>query len=519
MKTPFLELAENVNKLKIKATGYDLNNYKTMLKNVLIRLNDYFVKNGFYEYNDYSQLIDMLITNPKYYFQINSKLPQNVRGRFYKSTIKNNGYIEINRNSFYDLENTEGYLCHEFIHLISLGMDYITYFDNGKKVEIVLPDNVGLKAGYKKYYLKDGKTETQILTYSDLCANSFLKEGLTELLKQQIYDVMSSTPTYQIQTRFIEFLNFASGCKLEQSFKDFLQGDLVTYKKALTKEEYSKLDNELKLFLEEYKTNKDLYSCKHYINANGIVVKMALRQFEKTKPSMQQFLEYIDSLAKKVIVFNKENFLENSINSAIKIFNKNITRNKKATTEFIEKYKSLLNSKEQEVWYSYPANSRKGFKLNGFNEDIYFMLNPNSKIIQANLYDTNLTSLLLPEKYNVVYSLGNNSIEQNKILISRIDKKSFNYQQGNLVRIVNFDNDKCVVLDEEGKVIDSGYIALHKNKGFKEEEYKKEVVRFNGFLDKCLAEKREHILENNNLKDEKTNLKIESKEETDFCNI
>ena len=94
MKTPFLELAENINKLKIKATGYDLSNYKTMLKNVLIRLNDYFVKNGFYKYNDYSQLIDMLITNPKYYFQINSKLPTSVRGRFYKSTIKNSGHIE-----------------------------------------------------------------------------------------------------------------------------------------------------------------------------------------------------------------------------------------------------------------------------------------------------------------------------------------------------------------------------------------------------------------------------------------
>lgn len=79
-------------------------------------------------------------------------------------------------------------------------------------------------------------------------------------------------------------------------------------KKALTKEEYSKLDNELKLFLEEYKTNKDLYSCKHYINANGIVVKMALRQFEKTKPNMQQFLEYIDSLAKKLLFLIKKTF-------------------------------------------------------------------------------------------------------------------------------------------------------------------------------------------------------------------
>ena len=519
MKTPFLELAENVNKLKIKATGYDLNNYKTMLKNVLIRLNDYFVKNGFYEYNDYLQLIDMLITNPKYYFQINSKLPTSVRGRFYKSTIKNSGHIEINRNSFYDLENTEGYLCHEFIHLISLGMDYITYFDNGKKVEIVLPDNVGLKAGYKKYYLKDGKTETQILTYSDLCANSFLKEGLTELLKQQIYDVMSSTPTYQIQTRFIEFLNFASRCKLEQSFKDFLQGDLVTYKKALTKEEYSKLDNELKLFLEEYKTNKDLYSCKHYINANGIVVKMALRQFEKTKPSMQQFLEYIDSLAKKVIVFNKENFLENSINSATKIFNKNITRNKKATTEFIEKYKSLVNAKEQEIWYSYPINRNKGFKLNGFSEEIYYLGDLSTKKVQANLYDTNLTSLLLPEKYNVVYSLGNNSIEQNKILISRVDKKSFKYQQGNLVRIVNFDNDKCDVLDENGKIIDSGYIVPYKNKALKEEEYKKEVADFSNFFDKCLDEKREHILANNNSVQKSNPEQNNIEEDSNLCNI
>ncbi len=246
---------------------------------------------------------------------------------------------------------------------------------------------------------------------------------------------------------------------------------------------------------------------------------MALRQFEKTKPNMQQFLEYIDSLAKKVIVFNKENFLENSINSAIKIFNKNITRNKKATTEFIEKYKSLVNAKEQEIWYSYPINRNKGFKLNGFSEEIYYLGDLSTKKVQANLYDTDLTSLLLPEKYNVVYSLGNGSVGENKILISRIDKKSFKYQQGSLVRIVNFDNDKCDVLDENGKIIDSGYIVPYKNKALKEEQYKNEVADFSNFFDKCLDEKREHILANNNSVQKSNPEQNNIEEDSNLCNI
>lgn len=516
MEKPFLELSNNVNRLKIKATGYDLSSYKHYLKNVFLRLHNYFEENNFYDFNDYNRLLDILIIKQDYFFSIDDKLPARIRGRFYKSNARESGLISLSRKDFYNMEDTEGCLCHEIIHLISTGMDFITYKDGNNLVEIVVPDNVGLKAGYKKTYFKN-TTKTEILTFNELGKNNFLKEGLTELLKQQIYGKQEARPAYEVQTTFIEFLNFASGCSLKQAFKDFLQGDLVTYKKALTKAGYDSLYKELNLFLEEYEANEDLFSCEHYIKANGIVAGMALRQFEKTKPTMKQFVEYINILATKVVVFDKENFYENTVNSAVKIFNQNITRNRYATEKFKEEYAKLLSFKEQQIWYSYTSKSIKGFKLNGLSEEIYFLPDKNGHNVQANLGDTDLTPLLLPMQYGVTYSFGNSSSE-NKLLISRIEDNKYKYQQGSTQRIVTFDGYKCKVLDENGKVVDEGYISTYKNSTLKQAQYDDAVSHFNKFLDDCLLEKEENKLKNSNVenKDEQelknTNAELEAEE-------
>ena len=306
MSMPFLDLANNLGGFKVKAKGYELDMYRRHLKNMLLNMNTYFLKNNLYEANEYEMLINLLVNSYAYTFEIHKNLPTTTRGRFAKALGIATGVVALNQNYFYNGEETEGYLCHEFIHLITTGLDFITYKIENGRVEIVVPDNNRLKGGYKKTYINGENPVTEILKYSDLGENNFLKEGLTEKLKQQIYPDPISPAAYPVETNFVDILNFICNLNERDCFIEFLRGDLVTYKKVLTKDVFEQMQRELKLHFDNEDTKHNYTESVHYKNALALVVKAGCRQFDKTRPSVESFVKFVEELSAKLLICDNE---------------------------------------------------------------------------------------------------------------------------------------------------------------------------------------------------------------------
>ena len=506
MSMPFLDLANNVGGFKIKAKSYELDLYRKHLKNMLLNMNTYFVKNGLYVANEYEMLTNLLINSYAYTFEVHKNLPDKIRGRFAKALGISTGSVLLNEKYFYNEEETEGYLCHEFIHLITTGLDYITYKTENGKVEIVVPDNNRLKAGYKKTYV-DGKcVSTEILKYSDLGENNFLKEGLTEKLKQQIYPHYLSPKSYPVETNFVDILNFISGFELKDCFMEFLRGDLVTYKKVLTKDVFEHIQKELKLHFDNDNTKHNHTESVHYKNALELTIKAGCRHFDKTRPTVESFIKFVDDLSSMLLVCDKEMLYNSTIDYAVKVFNNSVTKNKHKTEAFKLKYKKYIEDKSMELWYKNTKNAEKGFKLWGLSEDIYFLPNYSCKEpASVWIYEMNLTPCLMPSVVGHSTVFGNGTNEQ-KIIIKRESENSVSYTQGDMKRIVKFEGVSVIVVDENEKVVDLGYLSSFQNEKFKHhiaEETKLKLIEF----------KQQCILEKNSTVTTESNGFIESQEE------
>ncbi len=468
MSMPFLDLANSIGGFKIKAKGYDLDTYRRYLKNMLLNMNTYFSKNKLYDANEYGMLLNLLVNSYAYTFEVHKNLPDKTRGRFAKALGLATGSVILNQNYFYNDMETEGYLCHEFIHLITTGLDYILYKTENGKVEIVVPDNNRLKAGYKKIYVNGKCVETKVLKYSDLGENNFLKEGLTEKLKQQIYPHYLCPMSYPVETNFIDILNFISNLELKDCFIEFLRGELVTYKKVLTKDVFEELQKELKVHFDNENTKYNYTESVHYKKALSMVISAGCRHFDKTKPSIESFVKFIDELSSKLLVCDNDMLFNATIDYATKVFNNTISRNKHKTDEFKLKYKKYIEARTVELWYKNSKNAAKGFKLWGLSEEIFFLSDYNGKYpATAHMYDMNLTPCLIPDRvgHSTVFGSGADS---EKILITRENENSVSYSQGNTKRIVRFEGTSVVVLNEKNEVVDLGYLSSFQNEKFKQ---------------------------------------------------
>lgn len=488
MSMPFLDLVNNIGGFKIKAKGYDLDIYRKHLKNMFLNMNTYFVKNNLYEANEYEMLLNLLVNSYAYTFEVHKSMPDKTRGRFAKALGIATGSVILNHNYFYNEEETEGYLCHEVIHLITTGLDYITYKTENGKVEIVVPDNNRLKAGYKKTYV-DGKcVETKVLRYSDLGENNFLKEGLTEKLKQQIYPHHLCPMTYPVETNFVDILNFISNLELRDCFIEFLRGELVTYKKVLTKDVFEEMQKELKLHFDNENTKHNFMDSVHYKKALSMVLSAGCRHFDKTKPSVESFIKFIDELSSKLLVCDNEMLFNSTVDYAVKVFNNSVTRNKHKTAEFKLKYKKYIEARSVELWYKNTKNAEKGFKLWGLSEEIFFLPDYNGKCpAAAYMYDMNLTPCLIPDRigHETVFGSGQDA---EKILIKRESENSVSYTQGNIKRVVKFEGTSVVVLNEKDEVVDLGHLSSFQNEKFRQRitnNLKSELIEFNH---QCVSE-------------------------------
>ena len=462
--------------------------YQQMIARVFSRLDKYFTTTNFYGYNNYEAIVDTLLVDHTYVFELSSTLPQNIYGKFQRKNANNRGKIMLNKYKFNTGIEMEACLCHEVIHWLTTGADMITYSIPGGNVELVLPDNVWLKAGYKKI-TKHGKTKTEILTYADVAQNGFLKEGLTELLKQQIYPSTEVKATYNIQTSFVKLLNQVCGCDLKTCFKDFLQGDLVTYKTALGNFDHAKLQKSLDVFMMEYKminrSEEKIHTSSNLQDAYAIVLTYAFKNYRKQNGSIENIFKYIDDLSKNIAAFNADTVYNSSIIYVTDIFRRTVSSDENVVKQFQQKYLETLLKKEESMWYKAERNHFKGFKVAGFSENIYLI--PSNGLTKLNtlIYtdDVRLSRMLCPDKVGGKYVYNPDDINVAPLVIIKDAENSIRYIQGDLEKRIVIEDDKCVVYDKNNQVLDMGYIAYSGNAELKENQYANSVNNFDRFVE------------------------------------
>lgn len=491
----FKIVATNINDVGFtkKLNAKDKYRYQQLIAKVFLRLDEYFTQNKFYSFNDYNAIVDTIIKDHTYVFDLSNTLPRNIYGRFQRKNLTTRGKVMVNSRWFYDGVETEACLCHEVIHLFTTGADVIKYSIPGGQVELVLPDNIWVKAGYKKV-TKHFKTTTEILTYADVAQNNFLKEGLTELLKQQIYPITEAKPTYPIQTSFIKLLNQVCKCDLRTCFKDFLQGDLVTYKKVLGTNAHKQLEQVLDVFMMEYKmevkTEQSVFDSANLQDAYQIVLTQAFRDFKKSNPSIYDVIKFVEDLSVNIISFKADTVYNSSAKFVTEIFKQNVTCDSKIVAQFQEEYRHVLQVKEDYEWYKAERNHYKGFKVTGFSENIYLIPGNNYTRLNTLIYTENvmLSKFLNPEKVGEEYVYNPGDYNVAPLLIKKETENCIVYAQGDVTKKVVIKDDRCFIYDKDDNILDSGYIAYSGNAELKEKHYEKQIDKFNQFIESVMPQ-------------------------------
>lgn len=486
----FYRVVDKVKSIRFKnrLDTYDIDRYRYIISKVFSRLDEYFTKTGLYNCNDYDHVIDRILIDREYVFELSRNMPHRVRGRFQRYTPFKNGSVKLNAEHFYEGVETESTLCHEVIHLLTTGNDIIVYQIPKGQVELVLPDNYSLKAGYKKV-TKNGKSKTEILTYADVSHNGFFKEGLTELLRQRIYTIEESKDSYPLQTSFIRLMNFVTDVSEDKVLIEFLHGDLESYRKYFG-QNYRLLQATLDDFMKEYHALELFEESKDLQKAYDIVLSKAFHEFYKTKPTMDKLFEYIDQLTKCMYVCDKNTLYNSSILCATRIFKDAVSADPNMIEQFKEKYYRLIELKANSRWYQDENHLKLGFRITGLSNDIFLCPSRYSTMgIVAIMYNEPiLSNFLVPKNVGASSTMKNCSPESSPLQISRPSEDTLVYSQGDVVRKVTIKDGKCFVYDENNKNIDVGYLAQSHNNILKEKQYGYALDNMNKFISSCISQ-------------------------------
>jgi len=192
---------------------------------------------------------------------------------------------------------TEGVLCHEFIHALTIGPYVLIYNKDGDVYETQLPQTTG---GLKLSGLKRNVTKRKVeaLDAGDALDGGFICEALTELFKQEIYTQEESYHSYVPQTSLIKFLNALTGTKV--NFKDFLRGDLPNYVKILGRQNFIKFNDYCEKFQTKYEQNAkiDYMHDEDYLHAQDIICKSILQNIKQNPKeySIEQVLNIANTI-------------------------------------------------------------------------------------------------------------------------------------------------------------------------------------------------------------------------------
>lgn len=360
MSSPLLYLKQNIDRINFDCEDKYKAEYRRVFSNVLGRLDRYFVNNGIYEIVDYKPIVELI-------FSLKLGIDKDFLTKIGAAGIFTHGKgIDINAEYFNKGTTTEGVLCHEFIHFLTLAPDKIAYTKNGEKFENIFPT---IGQNKNRYRRNISKNQFETLENMNALSHGFICEALTELFKQEIYSSNECYHSYIPQTSLINLLNNLTGEKV--NFKDFLCGYLPNYEEQLGRENFAKFIELCKNFQNKFISNYniDYLQDDDYIQAQDLICKTILQNIIQNpqKYSIDQYVQICSSILTDAPVVAK------SYKDLISQAGMAATKNQNLSEQQKEKFNKLLQKTvdtavDDKTNIFQVANSNLKFSFKKFDE-------------------------------------------------------------------------------------------------------------------------------------------------------
>lgn len=276
--TPFQYLRQNINNIKFDCETVYIPEYKRALSAVLDKMDKAFIKNGWYDVVDYQPIVEEMLASSKVFsFYIDDEISKRHWAGVHRRHNNDTRRIGMGKEYMGRNTTTEGVLCHELIHQLTLGPKTLTYSKDGDRYETQLPvRTAGLVLGGMKRNVT--KRTAQGLEAGSALDGGFICEAFTELVKQEIYSEEECFHSYPAQTSLIKFLNTLTGTKI--NYEDFLRGDLPNYIKILGRKNFEEFNKHCEAFQLRNNANAYLYHLEDpdYLAAQGLICDLMLQK-------------------------------------------------------------------------------------------------------------------------------------------------------------------------------------------------------------------------------------------------
>jgi len=291
-QTPFMYLKENIDKIKFNCSEVQEKEYRRAFSAVLDKMDKYFIENELYDVVNYQPIVELMLSSKNVFsFNVSQELKKKHWAGVMTRHSTGKRVIGMSEEYMGLGTTTEGVLCHEFIHFLTLGPDVLSYQKDGERFETQLPQrqaNLYL-SGYRRNLTQRKIDALEAGTALD---GGFICEAFTELTKQEIYSEKECYHSYPAQTSLIKLLNNLTGTQI--NIKDFLRGDLPNYIRILGRKNFEEFNSLCENFQEKYNQNAriDFTSDPDYIKAQDIVCRTILKNIEEN-PEKYSVEEYI----------------------------------------------------------------------------------------------------------------------------------------------------------------------------------------------------------------------------------
>lgn len=344
--TPFQYLKQNINKIKFDCEPKYVPEYKRAFAAVLDKMDKYFAQNGLYDVVNYQPIVESMIKkDSKFSFIIDNVIAERHWAGVHRRMPQGVREIGMSPEFMGRGTTTEGVLCHEFVHYLTLGPEIIKYTKDGDRYETQLPvANGNIRIGGVKRNL-DKQSVTGLDAGSAL-DGGFICEAFTELVKQEIYSEEECYHSYPAQTAIIKFLNNLTGTKV--NIEEFLRGDLPNYVKILGRKNFEEFNRSCEAFQKKYNANAriDYTTDSDYLAAQDLICKTILQNIEEEpeKYSPEEYIRIASTImAEAPALISNPNYCER-YKSAIITAGNAITRSQPLENEEKRKFNRLLRA-------------------------------------------------------------------------------------------------------------------------------------------------------------------------------
>ena len=298
MPRPFQYLKQNINKIKFDCDPQYVQEYKRAFSAVLSKMDNYFESNGLYNVVDYQPIVEQILaSNKTFSFVIDEEIYKRNWAGVHRKTLDGNRIIGMNKEYMGQGTTTEGVLCHEFIHQLTLGPEVLTYKKDGDDYETQLPVRTG---GFTLSGMKRNVTKRKVeaLEAGSALDGGFICEAFTELVKQQIYSEQECYHSYPAQTSLIKLLNNLTGTQV--NIEDFLRGDLPNYVQVLGRDNFAQFNKYCDEFQKKHNANAsiDHTTDSDYLAAQDLICNTILKNIADNpeKYSTEDYVRIVSSI-------------------------------------------------------------------------------------------------------------------------------------------------------------------------------------------------------------------------------